>query len=141
MYELDIVDPQKTKVVKTFSWVDLEKNRIHGSGNKGNLNLLYNVVRKGIPRPLGRLKTNELISVICESLGSLARIWYFPKVLMHKLAALDTVLKLPLNSKRLQKLTKNYVVSISKIKKALGIERMPVSAKEGLFRTLKSFKD
>ena len=26
---------------------------IHGPGNKGNLNLLYNVVRKGIPWPLG----------------------------------------------------------------------------------------
>lgn len=27
---------------------------IHGPGNKGNLNLLYGVVRKGIPWPLGR---------------------------------------------------------------------------------------
>ena len=26
---------------------------IHGPGNKGNLNLLYNVVKKGIPWPLG----------------------------------------------------------------------------------------
>ncbi len=26
---------------------------IHGPGNKGNLNLLYNIVRKGIPWPLG----------------------------------------------------------------------------------------
>jgi dTDP-D-glucose 4,6-dehydratase len=26
---------------------------IHGPGNKGNLNLLYNLVRKGIPWPLG----------------------------------------------------------------------------------------
>lgn len=27
---------------------------IHGPGNKGNLNLLYNVVKKGIPWPLGK---------------------------------------------------------------------------------------
>jgi nucleoside-diphosphate-sugar epimerase len=26
---------------------------IHGPGNKGNLNLLYNIVKKGIPWPLG----------------------------------------------------------------------------------------
>lgn len=29
---------------------------IHGPGNKGNLNLLYNVVRKGLPWPLGDLR-------------------------------------------------------------------------------------
>jgi len=150
---------------------------IHGPGNKGNLNLLYSVVRKGIPWPLGMfdnkrsftsidnlcfvidglvsgkissgiyhmsddeaLSTNELIGVMCESLEKKARIWHLPKGLMQKLAAIGSVLHLPLNSDRLHKLTENYVVSNSKIKKALGIERMPVSAKEGLIRTLKSFK-
>ncbi|MCO7112538.1 NAD-dependent epimerase/dehydratase family protein [Bacteroides uniformis] len=35
---------------------------IHGSGNKGNLNLLYNVVRKGIPWPFGGfLRTGGLL--------------------------------------------------------------------------------
>ena len=151
---------------------------IHGPGNKGNLNLLYSVVRKGIPWPLGAfdnrrsftsidnlsfvidglvsgnissgiyhmgddeaLSTNELIAVMCESLGKKARIWHLPKGLMQRLAALGGVLHLPLNTERLQKLTENYVVSNSKIKKALGIDRMPVSAKEGLIRTLKSFQD
>lgn len=151
---------------------------IHGPGNKGNLNLLYSVVRKGIPWPLGAfdnrrsftsidnlsfvidglvsgnvssgiyhmdddeaLSTNELIAVMCESLGRKSRIWHLPKGLMQKLASLGSVFHLALNTERLQKLTENYVVSNSKIKKALGIERMPVSAKEGLTRTLKSFKD
>lgn len=151
---------------------------IHGPGNKGNLNLLYSVVRKGIPWPLGAfdnrrsftsidnlsfvidglvsgnvssgiyhmgddeaLSTNELIGVICESLGRKAHIWHLPKGLMQSLASLGSVLHLPLDKERLQKLTENYVVSNSKIKKALGIERMPISAKEGLIRTLKSFKD
>jgi nucleoside-diphosphate-sugar epimerase len=31
----------------------LRPSMIHGPGNKGNLNLLYNVVKKGIPWPLG----------------------------------------------------------------------------------------
>lgn len=32
---------------------------IHGPGNKGNLNLLYNVVRKGIPWPLGSFENRR----------------------------------------------------------------------------------
>ncbi len=85
---------------------------IHGPGNKGNLNLLYNVVKKGLPWPLGdfenrrtftsidnlcyvihgligqdvlsgiyhmaddeALSTNELITLMCETLGKKPRIW------------------------------------------------------------------
>ena len=29
---------------------------IHGPGNKGNLNLLYSVVKKGLPWPLEKIK-------------------------------------------------------------------------------------
>lgn len=32
---------------------------IHGPGNKGNLNLLYNVVKKGIPYPLGAFENRR----------------------------------------------------------------------------------
>ena len=150
---------------------------IHGPGNKGNLNLLYNVVKKGIPWPLGAfenrrtftsvenicfavngvltqnvksgiynmgddeaLSTNELIEEICASLGKKAHIWRLPKGLMTGLARLGGVLHLPLNPERLQKLTENYVSSNAKIKKALGVEKMPVDAREGLKVTLKSFK-
>ena len=38
------------------------------------------------------------------------------------------------------KLTENYVVSNAKIKQALGIDKMPVSAQEGMRKTLDSFK-
>ena len=150
---------------------------IHGPGNKGNLNLLYGVVKKGIPWPLGAfenrrtftsienicfavngvltkdvesgiynmgddeaLSTNELIEEICKSLGKKAHIWRLPKGLMTGLAKLGGILHLPLNPERLQKLTENYVSSNAKIKKALGVEEMPVNAKEGLKRTLESFK-
>ena len=150
---------------------------IHGPGNKGNLNLLYGVVKKGIPWPLGAfenrrtftsienicfavngvltkdvesgiynmgddeaLSTNELIEEICKSLGKKANIWRLPKGLMTGLAKLGGILHLPLNPERLQKLTENYVSSNAKIKKALGVEEMPVDAREGLKRTLESFK-
>jgi nucleoside-diphosphate-sugar epimerase len=56
------------------------------------------------------------------------------------LAKIGDLLKLPLNSERLQKLTENYVVSNDKIKKALGKE-LPVSAREGLNKTIASFRD
>jgi nucleoside-diphosphate-sugar epimerase len=32
---------------------------IHGPGNKGNLNLLYKIVKKGIPWPLGAFKNKR----------------------------------------------------------------------------------
>ena len=150
---------------------------IHGPGNKGNLNLLYNVVKKGIPWPLGAfenrrtftsienisfavngvltkdvpsgiynmgddeaLSTNELIEEICRSLGKKAHIWHLPKGLMNGIAKIGDVLHLPLNSERLRKLTENYVSSNAKIKAALGVERMPVDAREGLKVTLESFR-
>lgn len=150
---------------------------IHGPGNKGNLNLLYSVVRKGIPWPLGAfenrrtftsienicfavngvltkdvpsgiynmgdddaLSTNELIEEICKSLGKKAHIWRLPKGLMTGIAKVGGWLHLPLNPDRLHKLTENYVSSNDKIKKALGIEKMPVDARKGLQRTLESFR-
>lgn len=149
---------------------------IHGPGNKGNLNLLYGVVNKGIPWPLGAfenrrsftsmsnlcmviegllvknipsgiyhvgddeaLSTNELIQIICEALGKKAHIWHIPKGLMNGVAKVGSWLHLPLNSLRMQKLTENYVVSNAKIKAALGIDKMPVQAKDGLMDTIRSF--
>ena len=47
---------------------------------------------------------------------------------------------LPLNEERLEKLTEDYLVSNEKLKKALDIERMPISAKEGMVKTLQDFE-
>lgn len=150
---------------------------IHGPGNKGNLNLLYGVVKKGIPWPLGAfenrrtftsienlcfvinglltknvptgiynmgddeaLSTNELIEEICKSLGKKAHIWKLPKGLMYGVAKIGGALHLPLDPERLRKLTENYISSNAKIKKALGVEKMPVDARVGLQKTLESFK-
>ena len=152
---------------------------IHGPGNKGNLNLLYKVVKMGIPWPLGAyenrrsfcsidnlsfvveqlivredipsgifqvcddeaLSTNELIRLINDSLGKKTMIWKLPTSLINFAAMICGVVHLPLNKERLRKLTENYVVSNQKIKSALGIERMPVSAREGIRKTLESFKN
>ena len=150
---------------------------IHGPGNKGNLNLLYGVVKKGIPWPLGAFEnkrtftsidnlcyiieglltknvesgiyninddeavsTNELIDIICSAMGKKAHIWRIPRGLMEGVAKIGGALHLPLNAERLQKLTENYVSSNAKIKKALGVEQLPVRAKDGLMMTIKSFE-
>jgi nucleoside-diphosphate-sugar epimerase len=86
------------------------------------------------------LSTNELIELISESVGKKSHIWKLPKGLMDTAAWVGGVLHLPLNKDRLQKLTENYVVSNDKIKRALGIDKMPISAKEGMRKTLDSFR-
>ena len=87
------------------------------------------------------LSTNELIALMCEVLGRKPHIWKVNKRIMESCAGLGALLHLPLNSERLRKLTENYVVSNAKIKAALGIEKMPVKAKDGIVKTIKSFSD
>ncbi|HNY60419.1 MAG TPA: NAD-dependent epimerase/dehydratase family protein [Bacteroidales bacterium] len=149
---------------------------IHGPGNKGNLNLLYSIVKKGIPWPLGAfqnlrsftsvenlsyivvklikeqiasgvyqigddepISTNELINLIAKALDRKPKIWSMPKWIILSLTKIGDILKLPLNSERLKKLTESYIVSNQKIKQALQIKNLPISAKDGLLLTLRSF--
>lgn len=151
---------------------------IHGPGNKGNLNLLYKFVQKGIPYPLAAfenkrsflsidnlnflilemlsnknvgsgiynfaddevLSTNELVKLIANTSGKKEKLWKISSKLISATAKMGDMMKLPLNSERLKKLTENYWVSNQKIKNALGIAKLPVSASEGLEKTIKSFK-
>ena len=86
------------------------------------------------------VSTNELIEIICSAMGKKAHIWRIPRSLMERCAKLGGLLHLPLNPERLQKLTENYVSSNVKIKNALGIDKLPVRAKDGLRKTIKSFE-
>ncbi len=150
---------------------------IHGPGNKGNLNLLYQVARRGLPWPLGAfdnqrsfaaienvcavvervvaggvapgtyqvaddepLSTNELIGLIAATAGRRARVWRVPPRWVHGVARVGDAFHLPLTSERLRKLTESYVVSNAKLKQALGWERMPVAARDGMRLTLESFR-
>jgi nucleoside-diphosphate-sugar epimerase len=149
---------------------------IHGPGNKGNLNLLYKIVNKGFPWPLGAfenkrsfcsidnlcfiinelinnetipsgvynvadnesLATNDLIKLIAESQKKKYHIWNVPKSIIKLLSKIGDFLRMPLNSERLNKLTETYIVSNNKIIKAMN-KPLPLSAKEGLMKTLNSF--
>jgi len=150
---------------------------IHGPGNKGNLNLLYNVVKNRVPYPLGAfhnersflgidnlnfmikeilqnkkiksgvynfsdddvLSTNELVKIISTVLDKTNLNISVPKPVINGIARIGDVIKFPLNSETIQKLTENYRVSNEKIKKAIGIEKLPNTTKEGLEKTIKSF--
>ncbi len=150
---------------------------IHGPGNKGNLNLLYQLVSKSLPWPLGAfqnqrsfcsidnvcfvikqilereeissgvynladdeaLSTNELIQIIADTTCKKAKILSVPKKIIYAIARLGDIFRLPLNTERLDKLTENFVVSNTKIKTVLRIDKLPTSAKEGLVQTIQSF--
>jgi nucleoside-diphosphate-sugar epimerase len=150
---------------------------IHGHGNKGNLNLLYKIVSKGFPWPLGLfenkrsfcsidnlcfiiseiiknenipsgvyniaddepISTNDLIKLIANSQDTKYRIWNIHPFLIKSISILGDFLKLPLNTERLNKLTETFIVSNKKIIKAIN-KPLPLTAEDGLMKTLNSFK-
>ena len=151
---------------------------IHGPGNKGNLNLLFKIVSKDIPWPLGAYKnkrsfcsidnlcfiikelienesipsgvynvaddeplsTNDLIRLMADSQGKKSHIWNIPKLIITSLAKFGDLISLPLTTDRLQKLTESYIVNNTKIKQAIN-KLLPVSSRDGLLNTLKSFNN
>ena len=149
---------------------------IHGPNNKGNLNLLYSFVSKGIPYPFGKyenkrsfvsvnnlcfiinelienkailsgiyniaddtsLSTTHLVRIIGQVVQKPAKILNTPKFIVNAIAKVGDVLPLPINSERVQKLTENYEVSNTKIKKAMKKE-LPLTTEKGIEITIASF--
>lgn len=168
---------QQQNLPEGKSYVILRPCMIHGPGNKGNLNLLFNVVQKGGPYPLAAfenkrsflsidnlnliieriinasqmssgiynvaddepLSTNQVIKIIATTIGVKAKLWRISPHLIVLLARIGDYLHLPLNSERLRKLTETYIVSNDKIKKALNLEKLPLTSSQGLAVTIKSF--
>lgn len=151
---------------------------IHGPNNKGNLNLLYNLVSKRIPWILGAfqnkrsfcsidnllfiinelientsipsgvyniaddgyLSTNEIVHLISNSNYQKPLILNVSPNIIKIIARIGDIIHLPLNSERLKKLTESYMVSNKKLKKYIAKE-LPLTNKQGLIKTLKSFKN
>ena len=169
---------QSQPLLEGKSYFIIRPCMIHGPGNKGNLNLLYNVVSKGIPYPLASfsnkrsflsvenlcfiikeilerddipsgiynvaddepLSTNEVVTLLSEAQNRSPRLLNIPQNIIRSIAKIGDKLHLPLTTERLQKLTENFVVSNDKIKSALQ-KRLPLSAREGILKTARSFKD
>ena len=149
---------------------------IHGPNNKGNLNVLYNYIIKGMPWVLGNyenrrsfcsidnlclilnelinnelipsgiyniaddvpLSTNDVIKLIAKTKGIKSNIWFINKTLIKSIAVFGNILNLPFNTDKLNKLTDNYVVNTSKIKKYLN-KTILLTSREGFIKTFQSF--
>ncbi len=151
---------------------------IHGSGNKGNLNVLFSMANKSIPYPFGAfqnersflsvdnlsyiikelivqqptsgsynvaddayLSSSNVYITMGEVLGKQLKVINFPKQMINVIGKVGDMLPITINSEKIQKLTENYRVSNAKIKIALGIKKMPLTVKEGLIKTIQSFKN
>ncbi len=151
---------------------------IHGSGNKGNLNVLFSMANKSIPYPFGAfqnersflsvdnlsyiikelivqqptsgsynvaddayLSSSNVYITMGEVLGKQLKVINFPKQMINVIGKVGDMLPITINSEKIQKLTENYRVSNAKIKTVLGIKKMPLTAKEGLIKTIQSFKN
>ncbi|MFC4209918.1 NAD-dependent epimerase/dehydratase family protein [Pedobacter lithocola] len=168
---------QSQKLPEGKSYYILRPCMIHGPGNKGNLNLLYKFVQKGIPYPLAAfenrrsflsienlcfvikslldqnipsgiynvaddesLSTNEVVSILSDSLGKKPKLWKVPSNLIRQIVKIGDILNLPLSTERLNKLTENYIVSNQKIKEAIKLP-FPTDIKMGLLKTADSFRN
>jgi nucleoside-diphosphate-sugar epimerase len=148
---------------------------IYGTGNKGNLNLLYSFATRSIPWPLGSfinqrsfcsidnlcfvvsqllentaipsgiynvadddsISTNEIIKIIAECNNKKVYILKIPKSIIKFIAQIGDIIKLPLNTERLSKLTETYLVSNQKLKKLLN-QPLPTNIEQGLRNTITS---
>jgi nucleoside-diphosphate-sugar epimerase len=141
---------------------------VHGPLNKGNLNLLYRFVKSGLPFPFGAfqnqrsflsvdnftfvmecllfkniasgiyhvadngyLSTVDLVKWIAACMGKRATVWSFPAGFIRFVFSFKRGM--------LEKLTENMMVDNSRIINAIG-QPLPVSMKEGLKKTIQSFK-
>lgn len=153
---------------------------IHGQGDKGNLDLLFKLISRGIPYPLSSFKnsrsfisidnfcffidkiltfqdeipsgiyhiaddepvsTNEIIEIIKDVTNKRVFNLYVPKTLVRAIARVGDFIPLPLNTTRLKKMTSDLIVSNRKIKNLVRVSYLPLTAKEGLVKTILSLKD
>lgn len=112
-----------------------------------NLNfLIWEMLQSNAPSGIynfaddAALSTNQVVTAIANATGKRPKLWRIPQKLISFAAQTGDYLSLPLNTERLKKLTESYMVTNSKVKNALDIKNLPVSAGDGLIRTLISFK-
>ena len=87
------------------------------------------------------VSTNEIIDIIKQVTKKNVPNIALPKFIVNGLAKIGDILPIPLNTKRLKKMTSDLLVSNEKIKRTLGIEKLPLTAKEGLEKTIRSFRN
>jgi len=86
------------------------------------------------------IATNELVRLIGRAVGKNIQILKIPKPLINLLASIGSVFHLPFRRSNISKLTENLIVSNKKLLLNLN-SNLPVSAEEGLLKTIKSFDE
>lgn len=87
------------------------------------------------------ISTKEIIAIMKKVTNKNVPNVALPKAFVKTIAKIGDKIPIPLNSKRLKKMTSDLLVSNEKIKTALGIEKLPLTAKEGVEKTIRSFKE
>jgi nucleoside-diphosphate-sugar epimerase len=86
------------------------------------------------------VSTKEIIEIIKKVKNKKIIDLSISPIFIKSVSKIGDFIPLPLNTRRLKKMTSNLEVSNQKIKNALGIDQLPVSASEGLEKTIKTFK-
>lgn len=87
------------------------------------------------------ISTDKIIQIIGSVENKKVKNIALPIFIVKSIARFgDFISFFPLNTKRLKKMTSSLTVSNQKIKSALGIEKLPLTAEQGLEITIKSFK-
>ncbi len=85
------------------------------------------------------ISTKEIVEIIYKVKSRKVFSFSFPRRLIEFLAKLGDVVPLPLNTKSLKKMTASLLVSNTKLKNALKIEKLPETTQEALEKTIRSF--
>ncbi|AKK71671.1 epimerase [Chryseobacterium gallinarum] len=85
------------------------------------------------------ISTKSIITIIKNVTHKKTISLSIPKSVILGIAKIGDILPLPINTKRVKKMTSNLLVSNQKIKSILKIDKMPITAEQGLVKTIKSF--
>lgn len=85
------------------------------------------------------IATKKIIQIIKKTTGKNVINLSLPRFFVRGIAKVGDIIPIPLNSKRLKKMTSDLLVSNEKIKKVLDVQHLPLSAEEGMIKTIRSF--
>lgn len=109
--------------------------------------ILSKILRTKIPNGIYNLaddqtvETQTIIRIIGNTLGIKPIILRIPPAAIVFAARVGTALKLPLNTKTLEKISTDQIVSNQKIKTALRITNLPLTATQGIQKTITSYRE
>ncbi|WP_293943115.1 MULTISPECIES: NAD-dependent epimerase/dehydratase family protein [unclassified Sphingobacterium] len=86
------------------------------------------------------VSTREIITIIKNVTGKTVPDLALPKFFVKSIAKIGDFIPIPLNSKRLKKMTSNLLVSNNRIKQLLDIDCLPMTAQLGIKKTIESFR-